>query len=79
MKKLNKGLLTYNVKAKLNSDGLALRFVADQQKKIDEYERVTDDLFVLLRDPNHKVLLYFDDAKVRDIFAKIRELQKAKN
>ncbi|BES63115.1 hypothetical protein [Dysgonomonas capnocytophagoides] len=67
--KLNKGKLFYNVKT--SYDELALRFVAEQQAKIDSYERSLDNIMLTLLDYDSVTVKHSDDSRVEHIHSVI--------
>ena len=75
MKKLNKGKLFYNVKT--SYDELALRFVAEQQAKIDSYERSLDNIMLTLLDYDSVTIKHSDDSRIEQIHRVIGDYKKA--
>ena len=70
--KLKQGKLFYKVKA--SYDEAALRFIAEQQAKIDEYNRAIDDILLYLVNEKQYTLQSKDD-RIAMIYKEIHKIR----
>lgn len=75
MKLTNEGKL--HCPAKISFDEAALRFVADQQARIDSYERSIDNILLSLLDYDSLSIKHSDDHRIEHIHQIILDYKKA--